>query len=80
MLYSTYVNINTIDKVKKFNVLTNDFNEDLFLESDNLVVDAKSILGVFSLNLMKKLKFSIMTSNESRFIDLKRKFDEFVVE
>ena len=80
MLYSTYVNINTIDKVKKFNVLTNDFNEDLFLESDHIVVDAKSILGVFSLNLMKKLKFSIMTNNESRFSDLKRKFEEFVVE
>lgn len=53
------VNINTIDKVKKFvNVLTK-FDGDFDLVSGHYVIDAKSIMGIFSLDLSQDIELVI---------------------
>ena len=53
--------LNTIEKVKKFVGITTDFETDVSLISGRYVIDAKSIVGIFSLNLSKpiEMKFEL---------------------
>ncbi|MCD8119463.1 MAG: HPr family phosphocarrier protein [Lachnospiraceae bacterium] len=58
------VNINTIEKVKSFvNVLVK-FDCDFDLVSGRYVVDAKSIMGIFSMDLAKPIQLNIHVDNE----------------
>ena len=53
------ISLNSIDKVKSFvNDLTK-FNTDFDLTSGRYVVDAKSIMGIFSLDLSKPIDLNI---------------------
>lgn len=56
--------INTIEKVKKFAEIANKFQFDIDLVSGRYTVDAKSVLGIFSLNLIESLDCIIYTNNE----------------
>lgn len=47
--------VNTMDDIKKFVAYLNQFPNDVDVSSAQYVVDGKSILGVFSLNLEKPL-------------------------
>ena len=49
------VRIDTIAKVKDFVNKVNTLNGDFDLKSDRYTVDAKSIMGIFSLDLTKDL-------------------------
>lgn len=53
---SINVKIDTIDKVKDFVNTLNALDGDFDLVSDRYVVDAKSIMGIFSLDISKVLK------------------------
>ncbi|MCR4999928.1 MAG: HPr family phosphocarrier protein [Lachnospiraceae bacterium] len=58
------VNINSIDKVKKFvNVITL-FDNDFDLVAGRYVIDAKSIMGIFSLDLSQDLELVIQRDND----------------
>ncbi len=58
------ININSIDKVKNFvNVITK-FDNDFDLVSGRYVIDAKSIMGIFSLDLSQDLDLVIQHDNE----------------
>lgn len=46
---SVTVNINSIDKVKRFVSAITSFDNDFDLVCDRYVIDAKSIMGIFSL-------------------------------
>ena len=51
------ISLNSIDKVKSFvNDLTK-FDVDFDLVSGRYVIDAKSIMGIFSLDLSKPMRF-----------------------
>ena len=53
------ISLNSIDKVKAFvNDVTN-FNTDFDLVSGRYVIDAKSIMGIFSLDLSKPIDLNI---------------------
>lgn len=53
------INLDSIDKVKSFvNTLTR-FNSDFDLVSGRYVIDAKSIMGIFSLDLSKEIDLNI---------------------
>ena len=55
------ISLNSIDKVKSFvNGLTQ-FNFDFDLISGRYVIDAKSIMGIFSLDLSKPIDLTIYT-------------------
>lgn len=51
--------LNTIDKVKSFVNDISKFNYDFDLVSGRYVVDAKSIMGIFSLDLSKPLQLAV---------------------
>mgnify|MGYP003392223273 CR=1 FL=1 len=53
------ISLNSIDKVKSFvNVLTR-YDYDFDLVSGRYVIDAKSIMGIFSLDLSKPIDLAI---------------------
>lgn len=53
------ISLNSIDKVKSFvNDLTK-FDSDFDLVSGRYVIDAKSIMGIFSLDLSKPIELNI---------------------
>ena len=55
--------MNSIDKVKSFvNTLTK-FDDDFDLVSGRYVIDAKSIMGIFSLDLSKPIDLNIHASD-----------------
>jgi phosphotransferase system HPr-like phosphotransfer protein len=51
--------LDTVDKVKGFVNTVAPLEGDVDLGSDRYVVDAKSIMGIFSLDLSKPLKLTI---------------------
>ena len=74
---SVTVNINSIDKVKRFvNVITT-YDNDFDLVCDRYVIDAKSIMGIFSLDLSQNLTLTIQkdTDLDAILADI----DEFIV-
>ena len=50
------VNLNSVEKVTEFVATTSKFEEDLDLVSGRFVIDAKSIMGIFSLDLSKPIR------------------------
>ena len=57
------ISLNSIDKVKSFvNDLTK-FDTDFDLVSGRYVIDAKSIMGIFSLDLSKPIELNIHVDN-----------------
>lgn len=57
------ISLNSIDKVKSFvNDLTK-FDVDFDLVSGRYVIDAKSIMGIFSLDLSKPIDLNIHTED-----------------
>ena len=58
------ISLNSIDKVKSFvNDLTK-FDYDFDLVSGRYVIDAKSIMGIFSLDLSKPIDLNIHTEEK----------------
>ena len=53
------ISLNSIDKVKSFVNDITKFSNDFDLVSGRYVIDAKSIMGIFSLDLSKPIDLSI---------------------
>lgn len=56
--------LNSIDKVKAFVNDITKFDSDFDLVSGRYVIDAKSIMGIFSLDLSKPIDLNIHADNE----------------
>ena len=53
------ISLNSLDKVKSFVNDITKFNNDFDLVSGRYVIDAKSIMGIFSLDLSKPINLNI---------------------
>lgn len=58
------ISLNSIDKVKSFVNDISKFDFDFDLVSGRYVIDAKSIMGIFSLDLSKPIDLSIHADEE----------------
>lgn len=56
---SVKISLNSIDKVKAFVNEVTKFDSDFDLVSGRYVIDAKSIMGIFSLDLSKPIELNI---------------------
>lgn len=59
------ISLNSIDKVKAFVNEISKFDCDFDLVSGRYVIDAKSIMGIFSLDLSKPIDLNIHTDGSS---------------
>lgn len=62
---TAFIKLESVDSVKKFVDTISKFDCDFDLVSDKYVIDAKSIMGIFSLDLSKKLQLNIHSDDES---------------
>ena len=69
--------LNSINDVKDFVNIVAKYDFDVDLTSGRYVVDAKSIMGIFSLNLSKPIKVEVHSDDCQAFMD---EVERFIVE
>ncbi len=70
------VQLKSISEVKSFVRIVNDFPYEVDLTSGRYIVDAKSIMGIFSLDLTQPIEVKIYSDNGE---DLKLELQDFVI-
>ena len=63
------ISLKSINDVKDFVNTVNKYDFDVDLTSGRDVVDAKSIMGIFSLDLSKPIKLEVHSDNSDQFIE-----------
>ena len=79
-MHTVQVNLNSVEKVRAFVNSVNTFNSEFDLVSGRFVIDAKSIMGIFSIDLSRKLTLKIKSDNIDECKKIKEKLKEFIVE
>lgn len=74
------VMLNSIDKVKEFVNKTSRVDGDVFLQSGRYIIDAKSIMGIFSLDLTKPLSLSFEKCSDEEVQNYMSSIHEFIME
>ena len=72
------ISLNSIDKVKAFVNSIAQFDSDFDLVSGRYVIDAKSIMGIFSLDLSKPIDLNIHADNNAD--EILEKLKGYIVE
>ena len=70
------ISLNSIDKVKSFVDDLTKFDVDFDLVSGRYVIDAKSIMGIFSLDLSKPIKVEVHSVDCDKFME---ELDKFII-
>ena len=70
------IRINTIEDVKNFVTTVTKCNYDVDIVSGRYAIDAKSIMGIFSLDLSKPIELHAHTDNAKEFLNA---IDKFIV-
>ncbi|MBP3447518.1 MAG: HPr family phosphocarrier protein [Clostridia bacterium] len=70
------IQLNSINDVKVFVNTVNKYSFDIDLTSGRYVVDAKSIMGIFSLDLAKPIKIEIFDDNCDNLV---KELESFIV-
>ena len=68
------VMLDSINNVKNFVNIVSKYDFDVDLSSGRYVVDAKSIMGIFSLDLSKPIKVDIHGDNAESLVDELKEF------
>jgi len=71
IMYTENIVLSGVDDVKKFVNLVSGYGFKVELVSGKYIVDAKSIMGVFTLDLEKPIKMNAYTEDESFKKDIK---------
>ena len=72
--------LNSIDKVKEFATKAGHFEENITLQSGRYVVNGKSIMGIFSLDLTQPMDMIIEAESEERAEEIWATLDKFEFE
>ena len=68
------VMLNSINDVKDFVNIVSRYDFDIDLASGRYVVDAKSIMGIFSLDLSKPIEVQVHSEGADAFVDELKKY------
>ena len=64
-MYTAIISLSSIDVVKKFVNLANNYDFPINLHSEKYIVNGKSIMGIFSLDLMNPIELSANIPDEA---------------
>lgn len=70
-MHTVQVNLNSVEKVRAFVNSVNTFNSEFDLVSGRFVIDAKSIMGILSLDLSKPITLNIYSDDDAIMESLK---------
>ena len=73
------IRLSAIEEVRNFVNIVSRFDGEVDLKSGRYVVDAKSIMGIFSLDLSKPLELRIISDEENVIADVLDKIGRFIV-
>lgn len=73
-----YVIVNTVDRVKEFVKIVEKVECDIDIVYGRYIIDAKSIMGIFSLDLSKKLMVRVHSTDAKECDEIKAKLDSFL--
>ena len=73
-MYETTIQLNAINDVKDFVNTVMMFDYDIDLVSGRYAIDAKSIMGIFSLDLSKPIKLQAHTEDPEALIKVIQKY------
>ena len=73
------VNLNSINKIKEFSKDVSTFESDIDVVSGRYVIDAKSIMGLFSLDLSKPMPIVIHSDDDSELERFAEKMKNYEV-
>lgn len=65
MFKEYWIELDTIDGAKQLNAIALSYEEDIDIIKGRYVIDAKSILGIFSLDISKPVKIKIHSDDLS---------------
>lgn len=68
------VSLPSVEKVKEFNIKIFPLEGDFDLGTGRYIVDARSIMGIFSLDLSKPISLTINSDNEEEVVEAIREF------
>ncbi len=74
------ISLNSIDKVKSFVNDLSKFDVDFDLVSGRYVIDAKSIMGIFSLDLSKPIDLNIHAETEPLISEIMAVLTPYVIQ
>jgi phosphocarrier protein HPr len=74
VMYTTSIILSSIEAVKKFVTMTNSYDFPINLATDKYKIDAKSIMGIFSLDLSKPLKIEVDSDGADELIKQLQQF------
>lgn len=75
------ININTIEKAKEFVSICSKYRDgDILVKQNKYAVDGKSILGIFSLNLVEPVKVIMDSENDNSKISFYNEIQKWKVE
>lgn len=72
---SIKISLEMAQKVKEFVNITQNYSEEILLKSGKYIVDAKSILGIFSLDLSQPLTVEVYSDNCDELMEKLKKFE-----
>lgn len=70
------IDLSTVEKAKKFVNIISRIDGNMDLQHDRYVVDAKSIMGIFSFDLSKPVTLVVHSGDEA---EIKKAIKEFIV-
>lgn len=73
-----YVIVNTVDHVKEFVKIVEKVKCDIDIVYGRYIIDAKSIMGIFSLDLSKKLMVRVHSTDAKECDEIKAKLNSFL--
>lgn len=71
------IKLSSIEAVRKFVDVVREYDCEIDLSSGRYLVDAKSIMGIFSLDLMKPIELTVHSDDCDKLFD---EIKEFIVE
>ena len=78
-MYDVSVRLNTVDKVKDFVSKVSKFNCPLDVKAGSRFIDAKSIMGFYTLNLSDPINVKIITGDDGVYRDVVNSISEYLV-
>ena len=74
-MISVNILLDTAEKIKRFTAAMSGFETDCEIVKDHSIIDAQSVMGIFSLSLDKPVKLNIYSDNT----EITEKIKEFIV-
>ncbi|MCI7760390.1 MAG: HPr family phosphocarrier protein [[Eubacterium] saphenum] len=73
------IRLSSVNDVKDFVGAVSFCSCDIDIAADRYIIDAKSIMGIFSLDLSKPLLMKINSTDENEIADVLGKIERFIV-